>query len=256
MKRYLVAVVGVQGSPAESQRSEVGTYRSESAARQAGEDEWRRILFVHAPHVDRYRVVIERDGSEVGEVPMPEVPADAGPGLLDETVTPLGVPLGAAGEPIEPEVADEVEVADEPGGDAEPQPPVQAEAVGVAAVAAVADDGDPPPPPLEATGEMDVITDDDPVDAAITGQQPVVRNDDIEALDEQIDEIKIDMPVPTADVAMEVEADVAPPQTSYLIEDPPDGPVPDDIIARFAESLRLEDERNAERAERERGRGN
>ena len=84
MKRYLVAVVGVPGSPAESQRSEVGAYRTESAARQAGADEWRRILFVHAPHVDRYRVVIERDGAEVGEVPMPEVPADAAPGILDD----------------------------------------------------------------------------------------------------------------------------------------------------------------------------
>ena len=84
-KRFLVVVVGVPGSPAEAQRSEVGRFRSMGAAQQAGQDEWRRILFVHAPHVDRYRVVIEDDGVEVGEVPMPDL-----------RVTPSGVPRASA----------------------------------------------------------------------------------------------------------------------------------------------------------------
>ena len=96
-KRFLVVVVGVVGSPAEAQRSEVGRFRSRSAAEQAGVDEWRRILFVHAPHIDRYRIVIDDDGAEVADIPMPELPAETAPGLLDETVTPLGASMGALG---------------------------------------------------------------------------------------------------------------------------------------------------------------
>ena len=215
-KSYLVAVVGVQGSPADAQRSEVGAYRTESAARQAGSDEWRRILFVHAPHIDRYRVVIEHDGAVIGDVPMPEVPADAAPGILDETVTPLGVPLGAAGERIEEQGADD------------------AESVSRVEVDETADE----PEVLETTGELEVIPRDDelllPVDTAVTGEQPaIVRDDDPEA-----------DPKP-----------VAPAAPAYTIEDPPEGPVPDDIIARFAEMVRSDEERAAERAERERGRG-
>jgi len=234
MKRYLVAVVGVPGSPAQSQRSEVGAYRTEAAARQAGSDEWRRILFVHAPHIDRYRVVIERDGAEVGEVPMPEVPADAAPGILDETVTPLGVSVGAAGERIEVE---EVEAAEE--------------AVAVAEVAAV-DDAVAPVTDLEAlgsTGEMAVIEDEDPLDAQITGQHPAVNRDDL-------GEIAADEPTPASLVNLdpdEPEIEPTPPPTpSYVIDEPPDGPVPEDIIAKFAEALRGEEERAAER-DRERG---
>jgi len=235
MKRYLVAVVGVPGSPAESQRSEVGAYRTEAAARQAGSDEWRRILFVHAPHIDRYRVVIERDGTEVGEVPMPEVPADAAPGILDETVTPLGVSVGAAGERIE---VDEVEAVDE--------------AVAVAEVAAV-DDAVAPVTDLEAlgsTGEMAVIEDEDPLDAQITGQHPAVNRDDL-------GEIAADEPTPASLVNLdpdepEIEP-TPPPAPSYVIDEPPDGPVPEDIIAKFAEALRGEEERAAER-DRDRGR--
>ncbi len=213
-KSYLVAVVGVQGSPADAQRSEVGAYRTESAARQAGSDEWRRILFVHAPHIDRYRVVIEHDGAVIGDVPMPEVPADAGPGILDETVTPLGVPLGAAGERIEEQGADD------------------AESVSRVEVDEAADE----PEVLETTGELDVIPRDDemllPVDTAVTGEQPaIVRDDDPEADPEPV------TPAPPA----------------YTIEEPPDGPVPDEIIARFAEMVRSDEERAAERAERERG---
>ena len=234
MKRYLVAVVGVPGSPAESQRSEVGAYRTESAARQAGSDEWRRILFVHAPHIDRYRVVIERDGAEVGEVPMPEVPADAAPGILDETVTPLGVSVGAAGERIE--VDEEVAVE---------------EAVAVAEVAAV-DDAVAPVTDLEAlgsTGEMAVIEDEDPLDAQITGQHPAVNRDDL-------GEIAADEPTPASLVNLDTDepepAPAAPPAPSYVIDDPPDGPVPEDVIAKFAEALRGEEERAAER-DRDRG---
>ncbi len=237
-KRYLVAVVGVQGSPADAQRSEVGSYRTESAARQAGSDEWRRILFVHAPHIDRYRVVIEHDGAVIGDVPMPEVPADAAPGILDETVTPLGVPLGAAGERIEEHDAD----------DAESVSPVEvAEAVEVVEAAGEPEvletTGEPEvlettgePEVLETTGELDVIPRDDelllPVDTAVTGEQPaIVRDDDPEADPEPV------TPAPAA----------------YTIEEPPDGPVPDEIIARFAEMVRSDEERAAERAERERG---
>ena len=229
-KSYLVAVVGVQGSPADAQRSEVGVYRTESAARQAGSDEWRRILFVHAPHVDRYRVVIEHDGAVIGDVPMPEVPADAAPGILDETVTPLGMPLGAAGERIEEPEADEAE----PVSRAEIHEPIEvAEAVETVEVGEAADE----PEVLETTGELEVIPRDDvllPVDTAVTGEQPaIVRDDDPEA-----------DPQP-----------VAPAAPAYTIEDPPEGPVPDDIIARFAEMVRSDEERAAERAERERGRG-
>lgn len=239
MKRYLVAVVGVPGSPAESQRSEVGAYRTEAAARQAGSDEWRRILFVHAPHIDRYRVVIERDGAEVGEVPMPEVPADAAPGILDETVTPLGVSVGAAGERIEVDEAEAVEEV------------VVEEAVAVAEVAAV-DDAVAPVTDLEAlgsTGEMAVIEDEDPLDAQITGQHPAVNRDDL-------GEIAADKPTPASLVNLDADepepAPAAPPAPSYVIDDPPDGPVPEDIIAKFAEALRGEEERAAER-DRDRG---
>lgn len=224
-KSYLVAVVGVQGSPADAQRSEVGAYRTESAARQAGSDEWRRILFVHAPHIDRYRVVIEHDGAVIGDVPMPEVPADAAPGILDETVTPLGVPLGAAGERIEEQGADDAESVSR----VEVDEPIEA-----AEVVEAADE----PEVLETTGELEVIPRDDelllPVDTAVTGEQPAIVRDDDPAAD----------PEP-----------VAPAASAYRIEDPPEGPVPDDIIARFAEMVRSDEERAAERAERERGRG-
>lgn len=243
MKRYLVAVVGVPGSPAQSQRSEVGAYRTESAARQAGADEWRRILFVHAPHVDRYRVVIERDGAEVGEVPMPEVPADAAPGILDETVTPLGVPVGAAGEPITPEDEPAAEVAVVEDVAAEQVVEEVADEVEVVEVVEVAE-------PIETTGEMAVIADEDPLDTQVTGQHPVVNGD------EPI-EIAADEPTPAALVEVdEAPEDAAPPSPpAYVIEDPPEGPVPDDIIARFAEAVRGEEERAAERSDRERGRG-
>ena len=232
MKRYLVAVVGVPGSPAESQRSEVGAYRTEAAARQAGSDEWRRILFVHAPHIDRYRVVIERDGAEVGEVPMPEVPADAAPGILDETVTPLGVSVGAAGERIEVE---EAEAVDE----------VAVDEVAVEEAVAPATDLEA----LGSTGEMAVIEDEDPLDAQITGQHPAVNRDDL-------GEIAADEPTPASLVNLDPDepepAPAPPPAPSYVIDDPPDGPVPEDIIAKFAEALRGEEERAAER-DRDRG---
>ena len=251
-KRYLVAVVGVQGSPADAQRSEVGAYRTESAARQAGSDEWRRILFVHAPHIDRYRVVIEHDGAVIGDVPMPEVPADAAPGILDETVTPLGVPLGAAGERIEEPEADETESVSRVEVH-EPSVPSEAiEAIEVAGAVEVAEavetvetaeaveavEAADEPEVLETTGELKVIPRDDelllPVDTAVTGEQPaIVRDDDPEA-----------DPGP-----------VTPAAPAYKIEDPPEGPVPDEIIARFAEMVRSDEERAAERAERERGRG-
>ncbi len=245
-KRYVVAVVGVAGSPAESQRSEVGSYRSDAAARQAGADEWRRILFVHAPHVDRYRVLIERDGSEVGDVPMPEVPADAAPGIFDETVTPLGIPLGAAGESLQDltpdaeaapgEVVEVVEVVDAMA---------EAEAVPAAApTAAAVPEAEEPQVEIEAlesTGEMAVVPVENlaPSDAAATGQHPVISSGDVPAAD-----------TPTA--ADSSPDPVAPSPPGYAIEEPPEGPVPEDIIARFAEAARGAEERAAER-ERERG---
>ncbi len=259
-KRYVVAVVGVAGSPAESQRSEVGSYRSDAAARQAGADEWRRILFVHAPHVDRYRVLIERDGSEVGDVPMPEVPADAAPGIFDETVTPLGIPLGAAGESLQdltpdPEAApgEVVEVVEVVGVMAEPEavPAVAPTAAAVpeavpavAPTAAAVPEAEEPQVEIEAlesTGEMAVVPVENlaPSDAAATGQHPVASSGDVPAAD-----------TPTAaDSSPDL---VAPSPPAYAIEEPPEGPVPEDIIARFAEAARGAEERAAER-ERERG---
>ena len=220
-KRFLVVVVGVPGSPAEAQRSEVGRFRSMGSAQQAGQDEWRRILFVHAPHVDRYRVVIEDDGVEVGEVPMPELPAEAAPGILDETVTPLGASIGALGEPIEPEAEPEAETEAEPL--VEPVAEVGVMPETEAEMNAEMEDG---PEPIEATGELMVVQEDD---LAATGEHKGLADE----------------------VAVEVED---PPARPYMeIEDPPDGPVPEDIIARFAEMVQAEEERAAERAARERG---
>ncbi len=247
-KRYVVAVVGVAGSPAESQRSEVGSYRSDAAARQAGADEWRRILFVHAPHVDRYRVVIERDGSEVGDVPMPEVPADAAPGILDETVTPLGIPLGAAGESLQdltpdPEAApgEVVEVVEVVGVMAEAEAVPAAAPTAAAAAVPEAEEPQVEIEALESTGEMAVVPVENlaPSDAAATGQHPVVSSGDVPAAD-----------TPTA--ADSSPDPVVPSPPGYAIEEPPEGPVPEDIIARFAEAMRGEEERAAKR-ERERG---
>ena len=271
-KRFLVVVVGVPGSPAEAQRSEVGRFRSASAAEQAGQDEWRRILFVHAPHVDRYRIVIEDDGVEVGEVPMPELPADAGPGILDETVTPLGTSVGALGEPLEEAPVEDVEVqetavevADAATGDDQPAPDVAVEAVAVAGVAAevVAGQSEPEPDPavqavvatevdadaeaeaIEATGELEVIPDED--ELAATGEHKGLA-----------DEVAMDDVSATGEVPIiPPEGDgvpAAPAQRPYIeIEDPPDGPVPEDVIARFAAMVEADKEREARRAERERG---
>ncbi len=233
-KRFLVVVVGVPGSPAEAQRSEVGRFRSMGAAQQAGQDEWRRILFVHAPHVDRYRVVIEDDGVEVGEVPMPELPAEAAPGILDETVTPLGASIGALGEPIEPEAEPDpepevvAEAAAEPLVEPDPKPPVEPEAE--------VDDG---PEPIEATGELMVIQEDD---LAATGEHKGLA-----------DEVAADDVSTTGEVPVIAEVEDPPARPYMEIEDPPDGPVPEDIIARFAEMVQAEEERAAERAARERG---
>lgn len=276
-KRFLVVVVGVPGSPAEAQRSEVGRFRSMSAAEQAGQDEWRRILFVHAPHVDRYRIVIEDDGVEVGEVPMPELPADAGPGILDETVTPLGTSVGALGEPLEEAPVEDVEVddveveeaavevADVAPGDAPPAPDVAVEAVAVAGVAAevVAGQSEREPEPavqavvatevdadaeaeaIEATGELEVIPDED--ELAATGEHKGLA-----------DEVAMDDVSATGEVPIIPPEDngepAAPAQRPYIeIEDPPDGPVPEDVIARFAAMVEADKEREARRAERERG---
>ena len=233
-KRFLVVVVGVPGSPAEAQRSEVGRFRSMGAAQQAGQDEWRRILFVHAPHVDRYRVVIEDDGVEVGEVPMPELPAEAAPGILDETVTPLGASIGALGEPIEPEAEPDPEpevvagAAAEPLVEPDPEPPVEPEAA--------VDDG---PEPIEATGELMVVQEDD---LAATGEHKGLA-----------DEVAADDVSTTGEVPVIAEVEDPPARPYMEIEDPPDGPVPEDIIARFAEMVQAEEERAAERAARERG---
>ena len=273
-KRFLVVVVGVPGSPAEAQRSEVGRFRSVSAAEQAGQDEWRRILFVHAPHVDRYRIVIEDDGVEVGEVPMPELPADAGPGILDETVTPLGTSVGALGEPLEEAPVEDVEVeevavevADAARGDDPPAPDAAVEAVAVAGVAAevVAGQSEPEPDPavqavvatevdadaeaeaeaIEATGELEVIPDED--ELAATGEHKGLA-----------DEVAMDDVSATGEVPIIPPEDngepAAPAQRPYIeIEDPPDGPVPEDVIARFAAMVEADKEREARRAERERG---
>ena len=255
-KRFLVVVVGVPGSPAEAQRSEVGRFRSMGAAQQAGQDEWRRVLFVHAPHIDRYRIVIEDDGVEVGDVPMPELPADAGPGILDETVTPLGTSVGALGEPLEEapvedsEVAEAaVEVGDDAPEDIQPAPDVAVEAAAVAGV--VAEQPEPAgeavveAEAIEATGELEVIPQED--DLAATGEHKgladEVAMDDVSATGE--------VPVITPEGDGEPAAPA--PRPYIEIEDPPDGPVPDDVIARFAAMVEADEEREARRAERERG---
>lgn len=257
-KRFVVAVVGVAGSAAESQRREIDRYRSLDAARDAGVDEWRRILFVHAPHVARYRVVIEHDGLEVAEVEMPDLPGTTGaPGILDETVTPLGTPLGAAGEPADAAESMLLSHDAAPASDGEAttvsdsvHEPVSDEHVAVARVddGGIADDAVPaavfeatpdhPPAPaptedaLGPTGQFDAI----PSATEITGEQPLVADH-------------------TADAKPE-----ASPPASDVIEGTPDGPVPEDVIERFAEYVRAGEERAAERAGRPersgRGRGN
>jgi len=233
-KRFLVVVVGVPGSPAEAQRSEVGRFRSTGTAEQAGQDEWRRILFVHAPHVDRYRIVIEDDGVEVGEVPMPELPADAGPGILDETVTPLGASsVGALGEPIEEQPDDE------PAPEPAPEPTAAAEPVVAAAVVMAPDE----PGAIEATGELEVVVDEE--DLAATGEHKGLA-DEVAA-----DDVSATGGVPV--IAPEGDAEpVAAPRPYIEIEDPPEGPVPEDVIARFAAMVDAEKERKARRAERDR----
>jgi len=270
-KRFLVVVVGVPGSPAEAQRSEVGRFRSMGTAEQAGQDEWRRILFVHAPHVDRYRIVIEDGGMEVGEVPMPELPADASPGILDETVTPLGVSVGALGEPIEeqpdeapePDAAPEDEPEPAPGDGTEGEAVVEPEADAVVkvqaeesmphpepaaapgAVAAAATVVAHEPESIEATGELEVIADEE--ELAATGEHKGLADEVV------ADDVSATGEVPV--IAPEGDAEpAAPAPRPYVeIEDPPDGPVPEDVIARFAAMVEADREREARRAERERG---
>ena len=240
-KRFLVVVVGVPGSPAEAQRSEVGRFRSTGAAEEAGREEWRRILFVHAPHVDRYRIVIEDDGVEVGEVPMPELPADAAPGILDETVTPLGASIGALGEPIDPEPEPEAEVVPEPEPAVEPEPDVEAEP-----------EPEPTPEAIDATGELEVIEDDD--DLAATGEHAGLADQvAAEAMTAEDVAVTGEVPVVTDDQAGDDAPPAAAPRPYIEIEDPPEGPVPEDVIARFADMVKAEEERAAERAARERG---
>ncbi|MSO45137.1 MAG: hypothetical protein EXQ74_07550 [Thermoleophilia bacterium] len=207
-KRFIVVVVGVSGSPAEAQRSEIGRYRSTSAARQAGHDEWQRLLFVHAPHIDRYRVVVESNGVEVDEVPMPEIPAHAGPGILDETVTPLGAGRGGLTEPEpEPEAEPEAEAEVDAEPDGEP------EAVEVTGeLLAIHDE-------VETTGEYTGMAHE----VMATGEHPRIEHEDS------------DLPA----------------RSSIVTDEPPDGPVPDEIIERFAAMVQAEAERAIERRARE-----
>lgn len=266
-KRFLVVVVGVPGSPAEAQRSEVGRFRSLGAAEEAGRDEWKRILFVHAPHVERYRIVVEDDGVEVADVPMPELPADAAPGILDETVTPLGASVGALGEPIDPDSADHADGADAAGEASE-------EGNGSAPEAAAADSADKPavadapdaadtasgpgsaPEGIQATGELTVVQ-DEPDELAATGEHKGMA-----------DEVAADDVAATGEVPVIASAeDDAPgkggdgddpppaPRPALEVEDPPDGPVPDDIIQRFAQMVEAEEQRAAERSARDRDNG-
>jgi len=62
--------------------------------------------------------------------------------------------------------------------------------------------------------------------------------------------------VPVVTEAGEQADDAPPPATParpYIeIEEPPDGPVPDDVIQRFADMVKAEEERAAKRAERQR----
>lgn len=200
-KRFLVVVVGVPGSPAEAQRSEIGRFRNTGTARQAGSDEWRRILFVHAAHVDRYRIVIEDDGVEVGDVPMPELPADAAPGILDETVTPLGMNRGALGEPLVPE-----------------------------------------PDVIDTTGQLAVVGDEHD-DVAATGEHVGM-----------VGEVTADDGPATASAPAGDDGRATLAERPYVvIEEPPEGPVPDEIIQRFAEMVAAEEERAAERSTRDAG---
>ena len=248
-KRFLVAVVGVPGSPAEAQRTEVGRFRSLGAAEEAGRDEWKRILFVHAPHVERYRIVVEDDGVEVADVPMPELPADAAPGILDETVTPLGASVGALGEPIDPDAAEEpvvAEAADEPAVVATPDTTDED---------AAAAGPESPSEEIHATGELAVV-EDERDDLAATGEHKgmadAVAADDVAATGE--------VPVipPADDAPGEVDNGDGPPpapRPTLEIEDPPDGPVPDDIIQRFAQMVEAEEQRAAERSARDRDNG-
>jgi len=267
-KRFLVAVVGVPGSPAEAQRSEVGRFRSLGAAEEAGRDEWKRILFVHAPHVERYRIVVEDDGVEVADVPMPELPADAAPGILDETVTPLGASVGALGEPIDPDAADAADATDEADATADAEAadePVVAKAADEPAVAAAPDAADAdaaaagpaaPPEEIQATGELAVV-EDEPDELAATGEHKgmadEVAADDVAATGE----VPVIAPVDDDAPGGGDDGDGPPPapRPSLEIEDPPDGPVPDDIIQRFAQMVEAEEQRAAERSARDRDGG-
>lgn len=255
-KRFLVAVVGVPGSPAEAQRSEVGRFRSLGAAEEAGRDEWKRILFVHAPHVERYRIVVEDDGVEVADVPMPELPADAAPGILDETVTPLGASVGALGEPIDPDAADAADAPEEPAVAEVADEPAEVAAPDAADADAAAAEPESPPEEIQATGELAVV-EDEPDELAATGEHKgmadEVAADDVAATGE----VPVIAPVDDDAPGGGGEGDGSPPapRPSLEIEDPPDGPVPDDIIQRFAQMVEAEEQRAAERSARDRDNG-
>jgi len=259
-KRFLVAVVGVPGSPAEAQRSEVGRFRSLGAAEEAGRDEWKRILFVHAPHVERYRIVVEDDGVEVADVPMPELPADSAPGILDETVTPLGASVGALGEPIDPDAAHS---ADTPDGTDTTEEAADADAPGAPEVMAAEEAADAaaaepesPPEEIQATGELAVV-EDEPDDLAATGEHKgmadEVASDDVATTGE----VPVIAPVDDDAPGGGGDGDGPPPapRPPLEIEDPPDGPVPDEIIQRFAQMVEAEEQRAAERSARDRNDG-
>jgi hypothetical protein len=259
-KRFLVAVVGVPGSPAEAQRSEVGRFRNLGAAEEAGRDEWKRILFVHAPHVERYRIVVEDDGVEVADVPMPELPADSAPGILDETVTPLGASVGALGEPIDPDAAHS---ADTPDGTDTTEEAADADAPGAPEVMAAEEAADAaaaepesPPEEIQATGELAVV-EDGPDDLAATGEHKgmadEVASDDVATTGE----VPVIAPVDDDAPGGGGDGDGPPPapRPPLEIEDPPDGPVPDEIIQRFAQMVEAEEQRAAERSARDRNDG-
>ncbi|MCU0306257.1 MAG: hypothetical protein MUE51_00525 [Thermoleophilia bacterium] len=229
-KKYTVVVVGVEGS-ATAQRSELGRFRSEDAARTAAREEWRRLMFVHAPHADRYRVVIERDGTEIADVDPPGPPPAEPPPGLDAPVSETG------SHPVVAPADGEAAPAGEPAADGPSADPQADDADGGAADQADAPSG---PVTAEHPSGLEAAAGEGEGEGGEGGEAPAEGGP--EGPGGAGDE---------GEGAPGLETTGTNPIIAAEEEPVPEGPVPEEIIERFAEAVRREEERAARRRERE-----
>lgn len=249
-RRFEVVALGTSGS-AISQRSVISEHRTERDAREAAGLERRRLEVIRAEEAASWSIQVVR-GDEIlheerpfdghrEDVPVPpltalhirqsdESPAGPTPADVDDVGDPT--PTGSF-----PAVPGDAGSGAEPEADAPPAAPAAADAVD----APVAERADVSPQPPE-----DGPRSGDPDSAAPTGGVAPAEVPEFDGAPE----FAADAPDDTGATGRVARPQASPERESGSRPDadpPPSGPVPDDIIRRFEESIARERARNARR---------